>query len=320
MGWRRVLGVAVVLLGAAAVVVHAGTMEYYESHFEQRAYTVAGNTSLAEIAATHPGTVEREGDTCILTRPLVVERGGSLTVNGSGCATANMVNGAGILIRGSAFFDSVTVRSYNPLTGAPLRNSVFTYYQRRPFVETESRWEEGAEYVSAVNSTFAHLGYWRPFSLRTWEEESRWGFALYHLDGGRIINSTFHGNYYGFYTWNSSDILIRNSTSYGNIEYGFNFHDYSSNITIRGSTAYGNNNHGIIFSKHNWYNTIADNAVYNNTGRAFNKGQFREWDTTGIMLDQNTSYTTVVGNEVWGNREAVHIHRDSDHNMVRLNT
>ncbi len=314
---RNAVILVVLLVGTGLVA-----LQEFENHHEQfveRAYTVSENTSLASLAMERPDVVERTGDRCLLRTPLIVGDDARLSVTADGCATVRMVQDAGIVVKGSARFLSVTVTSYNPETGGPIRNTRSNYQRKRPFIETN----RGTPLVVAVNSTFSHLGYYR----RAWTDirkgfgnpESRWGFALYNQRGGRIINSSFHHNYFGFYTVNTSHLRIEDSTSHHNIEYGFDFHHWSDNVTIRDSTAYRNGNHGIVFSKWCERNSILNNHVYNNTGKAIFKGDVRDYGPHGIMLHHESDNNTIAGNILANNYNGIDLWRSSD-NLIRNNT
>ncbi len=314
--------VAVSLLLLLAVIVgafHVGIGDY-ERRFEERAYTVQDSVRISSLNGTSPPVMERHGDECRLLRPIVVAGSGSLTVDGDRCSGLNMLRGTGILVQGTARFNDVDVQSYNPATDRPIRGGDVWDLTRRPFIETESRWNQGAEYVEAVNSTFSYLGYERPVSLYAehGRTESRWGFALYDMDGARIVNSTFHHNYYGFYTWNATNIDIINSTAYHNINYGFDFHDYSHNITIIESTAFANENHAIIFSRYNRDNRIVNNTVYDHDRDTGVFGLSSSPDS-GIVLDYHSHRNLVAGNTLINNTVAIHLLRQSKQNVVREN-
>jgi len=123
---------------------------------------------------------------------------------------------------------------------------------------------------------------------------------------GEVINSKFHHNYFGTYTYGATGMLWRGNEFYENIKYGFDPHDDSNGFLIENNMAYDNGAHGIIFSKRCMYNTIRNNISYNNK-------------LHGIMLHETSDFNIIENNAVTGNTSGIALYNSSN-NIVRNNT
>ena len=123
---------------------------------------------------------------------------------------------------------------------------------------------------------------------------------------GEVINSKFHDNYFGAYTFGATGMLWRGNEFYDNIRYGLDPHDDSNGFLVEGNIAYNNGAHGIIFSKRCMYNTIRNNISYNNGSH-------------GIMLHEKSDFNVIENNTVTGNVSGIVLWRSSN-NIVRNNT
>lgn len=66
---------------------------------------------------------------------------------------------------------------------------------------------------------------------------------------GTVVNSRFHHNYYGVYTYQASGMIFRGNQFDHNHSYGFDPHDYSVDFVVEDNTAFANGNHGFIISR-----------------------------------------------------------------------
>ena len=66
---------------------------------------------------------------------------------------------------------------------------------------------------------------------------------------GEVINSNFHHNHYGIYTFQAQGMLFRNNQFHDNIRYGFDPHDFTNNVIVENNIAYHNGAHGFIISR-----------------------------------------------------------------------
>jgi parallel beta-helix repeat protein len=181
-------------------------------------------------------------------------------------------------------------------------------------------YEKGRAYITAkasgrmdiINSELAYLGYeglpkrGGPFggsygvSWKITSQDFRGSLLT-----GVVLNSKFHHNYFGFYTFGVSGMLVKNNEAYENIQYGFDPHDDSNNMLIENNRAYRNGNHGIIISRRCFNNSIVSNESFNNR-------------LHGIMIDRDSNNNLVQGNILYGNVDGVVIY-GSNGNLVLQN-
>lgn len=124
---------------------------------------------------------------------------------------------------------------------------------------------------------------------------------------GEVIDSEFSHNYYGVYTYQTSDMVFQGNTFHHNISYGFDPHDYSNNFLVEHNEAYANGNHGFIISRGCNNFVFRNNKSYNNRYSIDEKDRLAH----GFMLDPgspHSRYTQVPTfdnlfehNEAWGN-------------------
>lgn len=81
---------------------------------------------------------------------------------------------------------------------------------------------------------------------------------------GSVINSQFHHNYYGIYTFQASGMTFRGNHFHNNIRYGFDPHDFSHDFLVEDNDAYQNGSHGIIISRGCHNITFRNNRSYGN--------------------------------------------------------
>lgn len=106
--------------------------------------------------------------------------------------------------------------------------------------------------------------------------------------GGEIVESELAYNYYGLYTFEVADLLIRGNEVHHNIQYGIDPHTDSRGLIIEENTAHHNGKHGIILAEGCSDSIVRNNVVYNNI-------------LHGIVLYNDSDNNTVEGNTVYGN-------------------
>ncbi|MBD3238259.1 MAG: glycosyltransferase [Candidatus Moranbacteria bacterium] len=127
--------------------------------------------------------------------------------------------------------------------------------------------------------------------------------SLHHnLVTGVVAGNSIHDNYFGFYTYGATGMLIKNNHFYNNIEYGIDPHDDSNNLLIEDNHVHDNGNHGIITSKRCYNNIIRNNQSVDNR-------------LHGIMLDRQSNNNLVMDNFISGNVDGVAVY-DSHSNVV----
>lgn len=164
--------------------------------------------------------------------------------------------------------------------------------------------------MDVVNSEIAFLG--QPATRASgggvyglaWRIETSSKFGK-ELVTGRFENNKVHDNYFGFYSFGATNMVIRNNEVFSNVQYGFDPHDDSNNFIMEDNYAHDNGNHGIIFSRRCFNNIIRRNRSVNNR-------------LHGIMLDRESDNNSIYDNILDGNTDGVIIWRSSN-NLVYNN-
>lgn len=252
--------------------------------------------------------MEKDGNICYLKRPVRVKSGATFKVTDASCDIVRMYPESMIESWGTLYFDQVKVTSWDPDTGKPVELSRTDYKTLRPDIVTRS----GSTYFSAKDSEFAYLGYYNDTS-------SHWGVALRFVPKAYINNCSFHDNYFGFYTFDSDNVKIKNSVIYDNLEYGLDFHDFSDNLKVKYNEVYNNGNHGLILSKYCDHASIMVNNVHDHTQKVFVKGEVRDYGTHGIMLHKESNDNLISRNVLTNNIQGITLF-ESHNNEIKTNS
>lgn len=101
---------------------------------------------------------------------------------------------------------------------------------------------------------------------------------------GAVVDSYFSGMYYGFYSYEATDVAIVGNTYANNIIYAIDPHDRSRRLIIARNETFGSKKkHGIIVSREVNDSWIFDNHSHHNHG-------------SGIMLDRSSINNIVANN------------------------
>lgn len=201
---------------------------------------------------------------------------------------------ANVVIKGAK------ITSWDPKS----KNVDLNYKNGRSFIVARA-----SSQMDIYDSELAYLGYHAPPERLAPTYGISWRASVTDkkkfLLTGEVINSKFHHNYFGAYTFGATGMVWKNNDFFENIQYGFDPHDDSNYFLVEGNRAYNNGNHGIIFSKRCVNNTIRNNLSYNNK-------------LHGIMLDKASNNNIVEGNTVYGNRDGIALY-DSSKNTIKNN-
>ena len=160
-----------------------------------------------------------------------------------------------------------------------------------------------------INSELAFLGFPTKPEFRVSPYGVSWKLSreklLKTLLTGEVINSKFHHNYFGAYTFGATGMTWRGNEFYDNVLYGLDPHDDSNGFLVEENYAHNNGKHGIIFSKRCMYNIVRNNVSVNN-------------GLHGIMLHWDSNYNIIENNTVYGNVSGITLWR-SGNNIVRNN-
>ncbi|MCB9432828.1 MAG: glycosyltransferase [Ardenticatenaceae bacterium] len=199
---------------------------------------------------------------------------------------------------GSVWLDGIRVSSWNNETGTVDED----YKDGRSFILVRNG------RFDILNADISYLGY----SLAVSEGQGgvyglSWRIANqdhfgHELVTGTVENSTIHHNYFGFYSFGATNIILRNNEIHSNDEYGVDPHDDSNNFIVERNYVHDNGNHGIIFSKRCFNNIIRWNRSENNA-------------LHGVMLDRRSNNNSVYQNVLVGNVDGVAIWDSHDNNI-----
>lgn len=160
-----------------------------------------------------------------------------------------------------------------------------------------------------IDSELAYLGYARTPNLPYSSYGVSWRMSNGKLGTtlltGDIINSKFHHNYFGAYTFGATGMTWRGNEFFENIKYGLDPHDDSNGFLVENNKFYNNGSHGLIFSKRCTNNIIRNNYSYNNK-------------LHGIMLHEKSDNNLIENNVLYGNTDGIAILRSSN-NVIKNN-
>lgn len=194
--------------------------------------------------------------------------------------------------RGSAAdssFSGACVTSWNPAAGRVDED----YADGRSFVLAR----DGAQ-MEIRDAELSYLGY---------EANESYGVA-WRLEGtgGSAVNSRFGHNFYGLYSYEVNDLVIRGNEVHHSVRYGIDPHTRSNRLLIEGNRAHHNGKHGIILAEGCSDSIIRDNQVFENA-------------LHGIVLVEHSNNNTVEGNRSFSNGlQGININ-NSAHNTIRDN-
>ncbi|MEO7911594.1 MAG: right-handed parallel beta-helix repeat-containing protein [Roseiflexaceae bacterium] len=124
---------------------------------------------------------------------------------------------------------------------------------------------------------------------------------------GQIVDSFVSYNFYGLYSYQVADLVIRGNEADHNIMYGIDPHTQSIRLVIENNVAHDNGKHGIILAEECSNGIIRNNVAYNNLHH-------------GIVIYQRSNDNLVEGNTAYGNGgHGININ-DSANTIVRGNT
>jgi len=167
--------------------------------------------------------------------------------------------------------------------------------------------KDGAR-MDVINSEIAYLGFARPKDFPQSPYGISWRMSTGKLKNtlltGEVINSKFHDNYFGAYTFGATGMTWRGNEFYENIRYGLDPHDDSNGFLVENNKFYNNGSHGLIFSKRCINSTVRNNISYNNKGH-------------GIMLHELSNNNNVENNKIFGNTDGISLDNSSNNIMLK---
>jgi parallel beta-helix repeat protein len=157
---------------------------------------------------------------------------------------------------------------------------------------------EGAR-MEIRRSEMSYLGYYANESYGVaWRQPGATGAA---------IDSRFGYNFYGLYSYEASDLVIRGNEVYHSARYGIDPHTRSNRLLIESNVSHHNGKHGIILAEECSDSIVRGNIVYANA-------------LHGIVIYQRSNNNVVEGNTSYGNGlQGINVN-DSSNNTLRGNT
>ena len=277
------------------------TQQVKVEYDEQKDAIVIGkgtNTTLAAIGRSlnDPAKLrELAPGEWLLATNLRIEQGGALHIGGEEVQRLKLKSDTSGFVSikvlgGKLTFDGICVTSWD----APNNRVDEDYADGRSFVLAR----DGAT-MTIRNAELSYLGY---------DANESYGLA-WRLNGtsGEISDSTLGYNYYGLYTYEASDLVIRGNEVHHSIRYGIDPHTKSKRLLIEDNVSHHNGKHGIILAEECSDSTIRNNVVYDNAMH-------------GIVLYQRSNGNTVEGNTSYGNGfEGINLNESSE-NAITGNT
>lgn len=268
--------------------------------FDQRRNALVlttANVSLGQLADAlrqHDGLDILPTGAWLLKHNLIIPSGTSLTIQGSEIRQVLLKSDADGFVwlkalGGNLTIQDVCISSWDAQAGAVDTN----YDDGRAFILAR----DGAT-MRIHRSSISYLGY---------QENESYGLAWrLPQTHGELTDSTLSYNFYGMYTYEVSDMLIRGNEVHHNIRYGIDPHTRSNRLRIEGNSAHHNGKQGIILAEACEDGIIRNNVTYAN-------------GIHGIVVYQQSNRAVVEGNHSYDNaNQGININ-DSDDAIVRNN-
>jgi parallel beta-helix repeat protein len=335
---RKIRGAGVVVALAAGAIVVGGSADAATCALPVR-YSATSDTTyltapgaidtLSEIKAACPAAplVQTAPGVWEINSDLVIQGGATLNLTGDvkELRLQSLPSGAvrdvsAITAQyGTINIQGVKVTSWNG-TGPDTDLTVPTGGRGRAFIRALSVMEGSTPRASTMNivdSDLGFLGFNGAESYGVAYKARGCGVATPDICAkldvlGKEINSQFHDNYMGTYTWGAHGMKFTENKYTHNYYYGLDPHDDSDFLRITGNEFSGNGNHGLICSERCDHLMITNNTSKDN-GRA-------GVQVHGIMLHRGVTDSLIEGNTVTNNRGGGIVVFDSVGNTIKGNT
>ena len=242
----------------------------------------------------------------LLRFPIVVMHHAALAVAPGEELLLSHERGSFLVNAGQLFVVEGALRGWSEKTQSPARyNGKKEEY--RPFY---IGWSGSETYVygSLIESLGSHNSKAYGFTLSTYTEQDEM-YAPTALNRqvqprGWLINNRITDVYYGYYSYEASNVALIGNKYYDNIYYGIDPHDHSRHLIIANNEVWGTKlRHGIIGSR-----DVSDSFIFGNVSHD-NK-------LAGIMLDRASNHNVVTQNSSYNNgSDGISIY-ESHHNLI----
>lgn len=269
-------------------------------------FVEAGYTTLADLARALPKSAfeQTEPGVYIARLPLVVRHGATLHIDRSvRQLRLSQERGALLAVEGNLFITGATILGWNESNQGP---SWFKDKDEfRPFIVA---WGGSQTYVG--DARIAHLGYAATkssgFTMTQYTPETI-DRDIWRAPTGWIIDSEIEDLWYGFYTYEADDVVMRGNKMKNNIKYGFDPHDRSRRLIIAENEVWGTRlKHGIIISREVNDSWIIGNKSHDN-------------GLAGIMLDRQCKRNVIADNVTYKNGSDGIVISESPDNLIWKN-
>lgn len=239
----------------------------------------------------HGQYVSRDGRDYLLRLPVLVGPDATMVVAGSDVESLrlNTETGAYIVNGGKLFVYDTELVGWSETLNAPAPLDYATRGRFRPFLMA---WSGSETYIGG--STLRALGYSGPkgygLSLSSGPVDLVKSRAYVLAEPtARIVENSFDQLFYGFYSYEASDVALVGNEYRDNVIYGIDPHDRTRRLLVAYNTTHGTHKkHGIIGSRGVNDSWIVGNITFNNRG-------------SGIMLDRFSSNNLIYANHAFDN-------------------
>lgn len=232
----------------------------------------------------------KEGRTYTLRVPLFVSTAATLVISDADAEELRLSRErvSYIVSAGKVYFSGVRVTGWSEASGTPTDISEETKHDFRPFYIAWSNSE-----TNVVQSSFYGLGYSSGkaygFSFSNGPLSLMSVARVVKEPRGSVIDSSFEGMLYGFYSWEAADVKLIGNEYRNNLTYGIDPHDWSKRLLVAYNTAYGSQvKHGIIGSRHVEDSWFLGNLSFANHG-------------SGLMMDRYSGRNILYANTSFDN-------------------
>lgn len=234
-------------------------------------------------AVDNPAYIEAGPDGIYIIRlPIIIQAGAALRMDNYVHVRLAGNQAAFIANFGSLAIVDATVEGWDEVAGHPTHFAADKEF--RPYIVS---WCNAQ--MTLAGSHFSHLGYFDSKSYGiTYTSCSDTLYADDYPDApgatGLVLQNIFEDIYYGFYSYESSNINILHNRYIDNVIYGIDPHDRSKNLIIANNHISGSKKkHGIIISR-----DVDDSYIFGNISED-NAG-------SGLMLDRQCSNNVIRKN------------------------
>lgn len=282
-----------------------------QGQFPKAIFVRDGILSLDELNNKLPDALVKKNNKQYLLRyPLVIMNHAALKISPGQELLLSHERGSFLVNAGSLFIIDGALRGWSEKNNSPAKFDG-NKKEYRPFYIGWSGSETYA-YGSLIESLGSLNSKAYGFTLSTYTEQDEM-YAPTELNRnlqpiGWLINNRVTDVYYGFYSYEASDVVIIGNKYYDNIYYGIDPHDHSHRLIIANNEVWGTKvRHGIIGSRDVSKSYIFGNNTHDNK-------------LAGIMLDRACVDNVITNNSSYNNGSDGIAINESNRNLILNNS